>query len=313
MSAKLKFIQHLEKNGCYASVVSAEHAAELVEEVRSLHDGGFLDDELYNDYAAPYFVPEMPRSLPNTKSIIVVAVPQPMIRTTFHWKGKELKFAVPPTYYDANKVNLRVRRLLADAFKPEAHRFVRAALPVKLLAVRSGIALYGRNNITYDPEYGSFHRLTAFYSDYDSPVDIWREKKALPKCDKCRACLKACPTGAIQKDRFLIRAERCLTYLNEKTSDHKFPEWVDPSAHNAIVGCMICQRACPYDNDVVDWYEDRGEFSEEETAYLLNGRFSGEKSKRIGRKLRHVGLDIATFPRNLEVLLAQSRQQSAVE
>lgn len=309
MSAKLKFIQHLEKNGCYASVVSAEHAAELGEEVRSLHDQGILDDELFSDYLAPYFVPKMPRGLPNPRSIIVVAVPQPMIRTTFHWKGEALKFVVPPTYYDANKVNLRVRKLLSEAFRPDTHRFVRAVLPVKLLAVRSGIALYGRNNITYDPGYGSFHRLTAFYSDYDSPVDNWREKKALPRCDRCKACLEACPTGAIQKDRFLIRAERCLTYLNEKTSEHKFPGWVDPSAHNAIIGCMICQKACPYDKDVVDWYEDRGEFSEEETAYLLKGRFSGEKSKRIGKKLKRLGLDLTIFPRNLEVLLAQPRRK----
>jgi epoxyqueuosine reductase len=306
MSAKLKFIQHLEKNGCYASVVSAEHAAELGEEVRSLHDHGLLDDEFFNDYSAPYFAQKMPRSLPNPKSIIVVAVPQPMLRTTFHWKGKAFKFVVPPTYYDANKVNLRVRRLLAEAFEPDKYRFVRAVLPVKLLAVRSGIALYGRNNITYDPGYGSFHRLVAFYSDYDSPVDNWREKKALPKCDTCKACLKACPTGAIQKDRFLIRAERCLTYLNEKTSDHKFPKWVDPSAHNATVGCMICQKACPYDKEVVDWYEDRGEFSEEETAYLLKGKFTGERSKRMRKKLKHLGLDLSTFPRNLEVLLARS-------
>jgi epoxyqueuosine reductase len=309
MSAKLKFIKHLEKNGCYASVVSVDHAAELGEEVRSLNDKGLLDDELYRDYSALYFVPKMPRTLPNPRSIIVVAVPQPMLRTTFHWKGKALKFVVPPTYYDANKVNLRVRRLLTEGFEPDRYRFVRATLPVKLLAVRSGIALYGRNNITYDPGYGSFHRLTAFYSDFDSPVDNWREKKALPKCDACKACLKACPTGAIQKDRFLIRAERCLTYLNEKTSNHKFPGWVDPSAHNAIVGCMICQKACPYNKDVVDWCEDRGEFSEEETEYLLEGRFSGARAKRIGRKLRYVGLDMATFPRNLEALLAEAPPQ----
>lgn len=304
----MKFIQHLEMNGCYASVVSAKHAAELGEEIRSMHDGGLLDDEFFGNYMTPYFAPKMPRSLPNPKSIIVVAVPQPMLRTTFHWKGKELKFVVPPTYYDNNKVNLRARRLLAEAFKPDTYRFVRAVLPIKLLAVRSGIALYGRNNITYDPGYGSFHRLTAFYSNYDSSVDNWRDKKALPRCETCRACIKACPTGAIQKDRFLIRAERCLTYLNEKTSEHKFPEWVSPSAHNAIVGCMICQKACPYNKDVVNWYEDREEFSEEETAYLLKGSYTGEKSKKIRRKLKRLGLDIATFPRNLEVLLARTHQ-----
>lgn len=192
---------------------------------------------------------------------------------------------------------------MTDAFKPESPRFMKATLPLKLLAVRSGLALYGRNNITYVPKFGNFHRLIAFYSDYHSPVDNWQEKKALPLCASCKACLNACPTKAIQKDRFLIRAERCLSYLNEKDSKHEFPKWLNASAHNSIVGCMHCQRVCPYDKDMLGWYEDRGNFNEEETAYLLMGKFSGQKAKRIERKLKRVGLDLTLFPRNLEVLL----------
>ncbi len=305
MSGKLRFIQHLEKNGCYASVVSADHAVELGEEIRSLHDEGRIDDSLYSDYLKAYVTPQLPRSLPKANSIIVVSMPQPMIRTTFHRKGRAYQFVIPPTYYDGNKVVRRSRRLLAEAFEPESYKFVRAALPVKLLAVRSGLALYGKNNITYVPKHGSFHRLTAFYSDYDSPIDNWREKNVLPLCDKCKACLNACPTGAIMRDRFQIRAERCLTYLNEKASGNKFPQWIDSSAHNSLIGCMRCQRICPYDKDVVDWYEDRGVFSEEETAYLLKGKFQGSKAAKMEKKLKLVGVDLSIFPRNLEALLAQ--------
>jgi epoxyqueuosine reductase len=308
MSAKLRFIQHLEKNGCYASVVSAEHAVEIGEEIRSLHEEGRIDDALYNDYAKPYFTPQLPKSLPKAKSIIVVSVPQPMVRTTFRWMGHAYQFVIPPTYYDGNKVDQRVRRLLWEGFKPKSYRLVRATLPVKLLAVRSGLALYGRNNVTYVPKHGSFHRLTAFYSDYDSPIDNWREKKALPLCDKCKACLKACPTGAIMKDRFQIKADRCLSYLNEKISGHEFPKWVDASAHNSLVGCMRCQRVCPYDRDVADWYEDRGVFTEKETEYLLNGKFRGVKAEKMEKKLKRIGIDLTIFPRNLETLLAQQRR-----
>ena len=303
MSEKLKFIQYLEKRGYYASVVSAKHLEELKAEIRTLHDEHALADAIYTRYGGKVFHPHLPRSLPHAKSIIVVATPQPMLRTTFHHDGNSYQFIVPPTYFNNAKVTSRARSLLEEAFWPNSYKFVRAALPLKLLAVRSGLALYGKTNVTYVPKYGSFHRLTAFYSDYDPPVDYWQEKKALPLCGKCKACLNACPTGAISKDRFLIRAERCLTYLNEKPSKHKFPEWVDPSSHNALIGCMRCQLACPYDKEVRNTFEDRGDFSEEETAYLLKGKFSGPKAASIEKKLKRLGLDLTTFPRNLQALI----------
>lgn len=307
MSKEWRYARHLERNGCRSSIVSVEHLAELEAEIASLHDAGLLDDAIYKGYGEPYFAPRLPRNLPNAKSIIVLSIPQPMICATFHFNDRKMRFVVPPTYYDFYKTDWRIRRILAKAFVPESHRFVRAALPVKLLAVRSGLAQYGRNNITYVPTHGSFHRLMAYYTDYDSPVDNWQDKRLLPLCKTCKACLEACPTGAIRDDRFLIRAEICLTYLTEKSSKHKFPEWVDPSAHNALVGCMRCQRACPYDKNQLDWYEERGEFSEEETQYLLKGKYSGAKAERIEKKLKTVGLDLTIFPRNLEVLLARQR------
>jgi epoxyqueuosine reductase len=303
MSGKLRFIQYLEKRGCFGSVVSTKHLEELTAEIKALHEEHLLSDAIYTDYGGKVFNPHLLRSFPYAKSIIVVATPQPMLRTTFHHEGKSYRFIVPPTYFDYYKVTRNARSLLKEAFKPESYKFVKASLPLKLLAVRSGLALYGKTNVTYIPKYGSFHRLSAFYSDYDSPVDYWQEKKALPLCEKCRACLNACPTGAIHKDRFLISAERCLTYLNEKASKHKFPSWVNPSSHNALIGCLRCQLACPYDKELRSNFEDRGEFSEEETAYLLKGKFSNPKAVGIEKKLKRLGLDLSTFPRNLQALM----------
>ncbi|OGS42216.1 MAG: hypothetical protein A3K67_02440 [Euryarchaeota archaeon RBG_16_62_10] len=310
MTSRLKLIQYLEKKGCYAGVISTKHLEELGAEIRSLHAKGLVSDAIYNYSGTerPYHTPRLPRSMPRAKSIIVVAVPQPIIRTTFNYEGVSVKLEVPPTYYDAVRATRLARRLLAEALGTDTHMLVRAMLPLKLLAVRSGLALYGRNNITYIPRYGSFHRLAAFYSDFESPVDGWQEKKALPLCDKCRACFNACPTEAIHTDRFIVQAETCLTYLNEKPSRVRFPDWVDASSHNALIGCMRCQKACPYNKEVAGWYEDRGEFSEDETAYLLKGRYSGKKAVSIERKLKQIGLDLSGFPRNLEVLLPRGRR-----
>ena len=307
MSEKPLFIERLEQNDCFGSVVSAGHLEELEEEIKSLHRDGLLHDSIYREFADPYFSPRLPRSLSDAKSIIVVAVPLPMMRATFHHAGREVRVVVPPTYADAHKVTWRARNELKRAFEPRQYRLVSSLLPAKLLAVRSGLARYGKNNITYIPKYGSFHRLTSFYSDYDDTIDNWQEKEALPLCAKCKVCIKACPTKAIENDRFLIRAERCLTYLNEKDANHAFPEWVDAEAHNSVIGCMCCQRSCPYNKGVADWYVDRGVFDEAETEYLLQGRYRGRKAAAIQRKLKAVGLELRLFPRNLEVLLGKKQ------
>lgn len=309
MKTRAEFAKHLEQNGCHGSVVSVEHLDELGREMRTLHDEGLLDDNIYHYTGTkrPYHTPRLPRSLPDAKSIIVVTTPQPMVRSSFHWRGEIVRLVTPPTYSDAYRLERMSRRLLKNALGERGHRFVRARLPLKLLAVRSGLALYGRNNLAYIPRFGSFHRPAAFYSDYESPVDNWQDKRALPLCDRCTACLDACPTKAIRADRFLVSAEKCLTYLNEKSSDIPFPRWVSPSSHNALVGCMRCQVACPYNKKHNDWYEDREEFSEEETAYLLGGKFSGKKAAVMETRLKRIGLDLSGFPRNLRVLLEKRK------
>lgn len=283
-------------------IVSIDHVDDLRSEVAALRDDGRFNRALYDEYERP-FIPEVPKYFRGARSLAVVAVSQPMLRVTFHHQGKALQLIVPPTYFDFGKAMWRVRRALREAARPGSYRFVKAFLPAKLLAVRSGLALYGRNNITYVPGFGSFHRLAAFYTDYETSVDDWRDAESLPKCGKCRACIDACPTGSIQKDRFLIRAERCVTYHNEKPSDTRFPGWIDPSAHNCLVGCMKCQIVCPYNADRTGWYEDRGEFSEQDTKYILAGRFSGQRAAAMDRRLNEVGLELALFPRNLEALI----------
>jgi hypothetical protein len=68
---------------------------------------------------------------------------------------------------------------------------------------------------------------------------------------------------------------------------------------------MHCQRVCPYDKGFIGSYTDGGEFSEEETLYLLRGEFKGDKAKAMEDKLKQIGLDLSIFPRNLKVLLDQ--------
>jgi epoxyqueuosine reductase len=184
------------------------------------------------------------------------------------------------------------------------------ALPLKLLAARSGLVQYGRNNICYVSGLGSFLQLVAAYSDMPCEEDSWQETMMMKNCEECELCRRACPTGAIPSDRFLLRAERCISYHNEKKGNVPFPEWMDASWHNCIVGCMRCQRVCPQNKDVIQWTGEEEEFSEEETALLLKGARYDDLPVTTRRKLEH--LDLVDYldglPRNLGIFFKKREQ-----
>ena len=83
-------------------------------------------------------------------------------------------------------------------------------LPIKRLAVLCGLAEYGRNNITSVPGIGSWVQYTVFLTDAPFDDSNWREKPVMAaECEDCDICIKACPKGAISKERFLFYREKC--------------------------------------------------------------------------------------------------------
>jgi epoxyqueuosine reductase len=288
--------------GCFSRMISIGHLQELRKEVEEQHRKGRFDESFYKELETKISF-EAPPELPDAQTILVVSRPQPSLSVSVRWKGEDIPLTVPPGYADIEDMDTQALAALNNLLRPGPYRYVKARLPLRLLAAHSGLVKYGRNNITYLPRFGSFHRLTAFFSDAPCLEDQWQEVEQLPGCDSCDACLRACPTGAIVEEQFMMRAERCLTQLNEKDASEPFPEWVDTLAHNALVGCMRCQRVCPYNKNVVYWSLDRGSLSEEETALLLSTRRTGEDVRSLEGKLQGMGLSLSTFPRNLAALL----------
>lgn len=295
-------LAQLAGRGYRAQVVPAGRLADLHEAVARWHRQGVLDDELYREYLSG-FDPAPPAGL-EARSLIVLASPSPPVRVLFHHRGREVPAIIPPTYrwQAARAAELG---LLAEVLGPAGYRAERAVVPVKFLAVCSGLARYGRNNITYLPGLGSFCRLAAYYSDLPCASHAWQEPQMLEACAHCTACLHRCPTGAILADRFLVRAERCLTWLNERPN--AMPGWVDPAWHNALIGCMRCQEVCPENRPLAGWLETGPAFTEEETALLLQGPAAGELPEETRAKLAALDWSLderAVLARNLGLLLA---------
>lgn len=306
---KAKLLQQMEQREYAVCVASIEHVHELRESIEANHRNGVFDEALYQEYLSE-FVYSPPESLSEARSLIVVAVRQSQVRFTFTWKGERTLIVVPPSYLHMREADLKVQESLAEVLGAEGYHVVPAVLPKKLLAVRSGLAMYGRNNITYVAGMGSFHRLSAFYSDMpcDGEED-WQGLRMMEQCNDCGACISQCPTGAISPERFLLHAERCIVFHNEKPRDVPFPSWLDLSWHNSLVGCMHCQRVCPENKPYLNLIEEGSEFSSDETALLMAGTPQDQLSAAMVKKLGECDLlsMMDAFPRNLKVLLEQVR------
>lgn len=261
-----RFFNMIDERGWKGRIVPIDRLTDLREAIRAHHERGLIDEALYREQLS-FFSFESPIDLPDARSIIIVGVPTPQMRIIFHWQGKRLPVIVPPTYVSYTPRTESVQSILAVWLEQEGYRIAKPKLPLKTLAVCSGLAEYGRNNICYISGIGSFLQLVSAFSDLPCDGDSWREAKALDLCESCVACLRHCPTAAITNDRFLLRAERCLTYHNEAAAN--FPDWIDPSWHHCLIGCLRCQTACPQNRAVLDWVEDRAEFSEQETELFI--------------------------------------------
>jgi epoxyqueuosine reductase len=286
-------------NGFKARSVSILRLAEVKEDIEKIKRQGLLDKHLAEVYLQ--FDYDVTASLPGVQSLLIIAIPQPVTRATFSWRNKAYTGDIPPTYIGKTD-DARVKDTLTTLVGPE-FKLVRVHLPVKTLAVKSGLAQYGKNNITYVPGFGSYHRLVAFATDRSWQEDSWNESKMMKICEACNKCRENCPTHCIPADRFLLHAENCLTWHNER--EDIFVNWIKPEWHHMLIGCMRCQLVCPVNRDQLNKIVPGVAFSEEETARLLQKTPWNTLSDEIRRKLTEIAMDDSyeVLARNLEVLI----------
>ncbi len=182
------------------------------------------------------------KDLKGAKSIIIVTFLEPLHQVGFTLDGKLIEVIIPTDYRQ------RARKKVIDDYLKKTmtsfnHQAFKIRLPLKLLAVRSGLAEYGRNNISYIEGFGSKYSLVAYYTDVELPEDDWRVPVRMKLCDTCRICLNNCPTGAIVENKKVILAERCLSLYNGYADD--IPEWIDKDSHNSLIDCVNCMEKCP--------------------------------------------------------------------
>ncbi|MEI6614480.1 MAG: 4Fe-4S double cluster binding domain-containing protein [Chrysiogenales bacterium] len=288
---------------CQFRSVSVAHIPELKAWMDQLDKAGKLTaNKTWRRYIGSFqYAP--PPALANARSLIVMSTPLKVAKIIFNQAGRKHTVLIPSGYVDDGlKLADYHNMLYQNGIVTQGSKLERARLPLKQLAVRSGLATYGKNNITFVEGYGSFHQLLAFYSEQQLD-DHWGRLKLLRLCKGCSICMKECPTRAIAESNFVIDPEKCITLYNELPDP--LPDWIPANAHNALVGCLKCQYTCPGNEDLKNNVWDLGEVSEAETALLLENRTDAEIERSLRAKLQRIGGggDLPYIARNLKLVL----------
>lgn len=312
----------LEQAGYRSVAVPVAVAETMWEEISELREQGLLDQGLFDAYQE-YWRLGVSEGVGEPRTLLSIAWPCPRLKIRFQTEDGPLDVIVPPTYI-YSEARSRCLEVARSALEPYGHHVDWARVPVKLLAVRAGLAQYGRNNLTYVPGWGSYVRLGALCTDAvlepvgptvestaDAPGLDPRTRRFMDECSTCRACSRSCPTECIPEEGTIIDATRCLTQANE--NEGEWPAWVPAWAHNSLVGCMRCQEVCPANKAYAGQdAETVAEFDFDETQVILKGLQAEELPDRVHARLAALDLDeySAVLGRNLLALQRASEIRS---
>lgn len=251
--------------------ISVKHLKELQQDINKLDRQGLLSkNERYRGYLSPDRF-ALPENFLDATFIIVIARFSPLMLANLFFHDKKHEVMLPPeSYYSGMTHEMWVKLIEEEIIRQPGYKIEGVErIPLKSLAVRSGLGKYGRNNICYVDEMGSFVSLHGFVTDYEFAEDDWRDVEMMDYCESCGICMDECPCGCIREENFVIDAPRCVTWYNERKGD--FPEWMAPGTHNALLGCMRCQMSCPANDRALAFTGRFADVLEEDTLKILSG------------------------------------------
>lgn len=155
-----------------------------------------------------------------------------------------------------------------------------APLTERHIALKAGIGKRGLNGFVIVDRCGTW----CFLAEILTTLTLSPDEPSTDSCIRCKKCIKACPTGALQGEG-MVDSRKCLNYL---TIEHR-GEWTaemkeimsSATGKNTLFGCDVCQKVCPHNEDVlptsIDSFKPREEISRitaQEIAALTDTEFS---------------------------------------
>ncbi len=118
-----------------------------------------------------------------------------------------------------------------------------APLLEREFAELAGLGWVGKNTLLLNRQLGSWFLLAALLT---SETLVYDEPLTTGYCGTCRACIDACPTGAIVEP-YRLDSRKCISYLTIELREPIPPE-LRESIGPRIFGCDLCQDACPFNH-----------------------------------------------------------------
>ncbi len=221
------------------------------------------------------------------------------------------RYALGRDYHKLIRKRLQsIARALAEHIGEFGFRVFTDSAPVleRELAGQAGLGWRGKHSCLLTRDQGSWFFLGEIFTD----LPLTPTKPQAEHCGQCRACIDACPTGAIVEP-YVVDARRCISYL---TIEHhgSIPLELRKAIGNRIYGCDDCQIYCPWNrferlSALPDFQPRHGLddillldlFGWSERQFL--DRFEGSPIRRIG---------YARWRRNLAVALGNAAPDSHI-
>lgn len=224
------------------------------------------------------------------------------------------RYALGRDYHKVLRSRLqRLAGRIVEAVGEHRYRVFTDSAPVleKALAEKAGLGWIGKHSNLLDRRAGSWFFLGEIYTDLPLPIDA----PASNHCGSCRACIDACPTGAIVAP-YQLDARLCISYLTIELRG-VIPLALRPLIGNRIFGCDDCQLVCPWNrfaqaSGEIDFAPRHGLdaatllvlFAWTESDFLERSR--GSPIRRIGYEgwLRNIAVALGNAPTSTAIIAA---------
>lgn len=175
-------------------------------------------------------------------------------------------------------------------------------IPELIAAELAGVGHRGRHGLRIVPPYGSYVFLGTILTDWNPDLPPPRRTPdPYPICPPdCRACLDACPTGALQENG--CQLVHCLSHLTQQKGELPPDAELQIRRSPTIWGCDLCQRACPHNHNAA--WSPLPEFRENLLAHLTLDDLDGLSNKSFRRQYRNRAFSwrgIVPLKRNLQL------------
>ncbi|MDD5247655.1 MAG: tRNA epoxyqueuosine(34) reductase QueG [Rhodocyclaceae bacterium] len=193
---------------------------------------------------------------------------------------------------------------------PFGHRVFTDSAPVMEveLAARAGLGWRGKHTLLLTRDAGSWFFLGEIFVALPLPVDA----PTTDHCGTCRACLDACPTGAIVAP-YRVDARRCISYLTIELKG-SIPLALRAPIGSRVYGCDDCQLCCPWNRAAPTTREEdfavRHGLDRATLVELFAWSAAEFETKLAGSAIRRIGYE--RWLRNLAVGLGNAATTPAV-